>query len=246
MRIALILLSILAFVFIGSISWSLISQSGGWNLGTATTKKTTDTSVESYWRNQIKTEEKLEKLTSLVEAIAEKNGTSTVVSNKGSGSETIIKLSGKFLERIMPAVTPALVENRWIFDLHIFDISTPYSSYEDAKLGIRMTATTLPYDTMIKNMRAVGPTVYSVNETKSFPFRSFYLNPPTSDTIVRLVIEMEGQSIALEIQKTKFNTVKDLLLWKTSTIKTTAQIAKPQTQTPPSTWSTNSTGSIRR
>lgn len=247
MRIALILLSILAFVFIGSISWSLISQNGGWTNQGTEKKVTTESSVESYWRNQIKTEEKIEKLASLVEELASKNGITETKNTTETGSKNtvIVKLSGKFLERIMPAVTPALIENKGIFDLHIFDMSTAYSSYEDTKLGIKMIAISLPYDTMIKNMRALGPTVYSVNETKTFPFRSFYLNPPTSDTVVRLVVEMESQSIAIEIQKTKFNTLKDLLLGKSTTTKTiTPTITKPKT--PTSTWASISTGSTRR
>jgi hypothetical protein len=95
-----------------------------------------------------------------------------------------------------------------------------------------MIAISLPYDTMIKNMRALGPTVYSVNETKTFPFRSFYLNPPTSDTVVRLMVEMEGQSIGIEVQKTKFNILKDLLLGKSISTKTTpTTITKPKTPT---------------
>ena len=75
MRIALILLSILALIFIGSISWSLINQDGGISL-----KKTTninpsgDTLVIETWKNQIKTDEKIEKLSHLVTQLAEKNG----------------------------------------------------------------------------------------------------------------------------------------------------------------------------
>jgi hypothetical protein len=60
MRIALILLSILALVFIGSISWSLLSGDG-FVLPKKNTNNLSDSSTESYWRNQIKTEEKIEK-----------------------------------------------------------------------------------------------------------------------------------------------------------------------------------------
>lgn len=228
MRIALILLSILALVFIGSISYSLISQEWGWSMKkwSAPSSSTINTDVESYWRNQIKTEEKIEKLSALVEDLAKKNGVLTWDGTKiGTGTRSdgpVVKLSGKFLALLMPTITPAIIENKGIFDLHIFDTSTDYSTYEDPKFWLRLTASTLPYDTFLKNIRAVWPTVYSVNETKTFPFRSFYLNPPKSDTSVRLVVEIEGQAISIEIPKTKFPTIRDLLLGK----KTTSQAVK--------------------
>jgi hypothetical protein len=74
---------------------------------------------------------------------------------------------------------------------------------------------TLSYDIFLKNARALAGKPYIVNETKTFPFRSFYLNPEKSDTLVRLVIEMESQTIALEIPKSRFTLLKDLLSGKT-------------------------------
>ena len=103
-----------------------------------------------------------------------------------------MKISGKFLALVMPAITPALGEQTGgIFDLHVFDQKAEYSLYEDPKYSLTIIPISLPYDTLLKNMYALGPNVYSVNETKSFPFRSFYLNPPKSDTLVRLIIEIE-------------------------------------------------------
>jgi hypothetical protein len=63
-------------------------------------------------------------------------------------------------------------------------------------------------------MKAVGVDAYTINETKTFSFRSFYVNPPKPDTIVRLVIEIEAQCIVLEIPKTRFPVIKSLLLKK--------------------------------
>jgi hypothetical protein len=144
-----------------------------------------------------------------------------------------VKISGKFLALVMPAITPALGEQTGgIFDLHVFDQKAEYSLYEDPKYSLTIIPISLPYDTLLKNMYALGPNVYSVNETKTFPFRSFYLNPPTSDTVVRLMVEMEGQSIGIEVQKTKFNILKDLLLGKSISTKTTpTTITKPKTPT---------------
>jgi hypothetical protein len=70
----------------------------------------------------------------------------------------------------------------------------------------------IPYDSFLKNMRALGDRSYTVNEVKTFPYRAFYVNPEKSDTIVRLVLEAENQSIALELPKVKFPMIKDLLL----------------------------------
>jgi hypothetical protein len=53
-----------------------------------------------------------------------------------------------------------------------------------------------------------------MNETKTFPFRSFYVNPPKADTLVRLVVEVESQCIVLEIPKTRFPVFKAMLLKK--------------------------------
>ena len=79
---------------------------------------------------------------------------------------------------------------------------------------MKVIASSVNYDTMLKNMKALGKDVYTVNETKTFPVRSFYLNPPKTDTIVRLVLEYESQSVVIEISKTKFPTLKNLLLKK--------------------------------
>lgn len=72
----------------------------------------------------------------------------------------------------------------------------------------------IPYDIFLKNTKALGGVPYSVNETKTFSFRSFYLNPTKSDTLVRLVVEMESQTIAIEVSKAKFPLFKNLLLGK--------------------------------
>lgn len=172
--------------------------------------------VESYWRNQIKTEEKIEKLSNLVENLAQKNNIMTPSSDRSNTGvlKNIIPLSGKFLSLIMPSITPSQIENNGIFDLHIFDMNTRYSTYEDAKIGLKISTINMPYDTFLKNIKAIGPTVYSINETRAFPFRSFYLNPPKSDTQVRLTLEIESQTITLEIPKTKYAELRDLLMSK--------------------------------
>jgi hypothetical protein len=69
-------------------------------------------------------------------------------------------------------------------------------------------ALTMNYDTFLRNAKALGKDVYSVNETKTFPHRSFYLNPPKSDTTVRIVLEYESQTLAIEISKAKFPILK--------------------------------------
>jgi hypothetical protein len=72
----------------------------------------------------------------------------------------------------------------------------------------------MSYNVFLANSRALGKEIYSVNETKTFPFRSFYLNPPTPDAFVRIVMEIESQAIALQMPKTKFSAFKELLLKK--------------------------------
>lgn len=114
----------------------------------------------------------------------------------------------------MPTMEFTLVNNNGIFDLHVFDAGTEYSTYTDAKMGVTLIVSTMPYDVFLANSKALGKDVYSINETKTFPFRSFYLNPPKPDTLVRIVIEVESQAIAIQIPKTKFKTLQSLLLAK--------------------------------
>lgn len=223
MRIALIFLSLIALIFIGSISWSLISQSEWILQKKGATSIDTPIEVETL-KYQIKTEERLEKLNALVEELAKKNGwisqsipiewTASWNSTQNTSSEIKnIKISGKFLARIMPTATLSLIENtNGIFGLHIFDLNTHYSTYEDPKMGMKVIATEISYDTLLKNMHAIGKEVYSVNETKWFPWRAFYVNPPKGDNLVRIVFESENQAIAIEIIKTKFPVLKSLLL----------------------------------
>lgn len=131
-----------------------------------------------------------------------------------TGQVAAIPLSGKFLAKVMPTLEFSLVQNSGIYELLLFDKSTTYSTYLDAKQGIKAIPLSIKYDVFLKNMKAVGTDVYTVNETKTFPFRSFYVNPPKADTLVRLVIEVESQCIVLEIPKTRFPVIKSLLLKK--------------------------------
>ena len=73
----------------------------------------------------------------MISELAKKNGIistdSINTSSGGSLNRPVVKLSGKFLALLMPTITPAIIENKGIFDLHIFDTSTDYSTYEDPK-----------------------------------------------------------------------------------------------------------------
>lgn len=231
MRIALIILSILALIFIGSISWSLVNQEW-WKVriptipstgqGNNATNGSESIAIET-WKNQLKTEEKLEKLTTMVEELAKKNGAMTEeIIPKPSTDVTVVetpavKPSGKFLALIMPTITPVLDKNSGIFGLYIFDLNVRYSTYKDNNYALTIIPTDIAYDTLLKNIKALNGKPYRVNETQNFPFRSFYLNPEISDSTVRLVIEIESQTLALEIAKSKFEILKSLLSGKQPT-----------------------------
>lgn len=212
MRIALILLSIVALLFIGTISWYLMKSDGTWLTASQNTHQNAGIDIETL-RYQIKTEEKIKALETTVNELSGKNRTHSAqepMMNTNTG-KTVVKVSGKFLAQVMPAVTLSLTENTGIFGLYTFDTNTAYSTYEDTKLGMRVIASPIGYDAFLKNMRAIGKEVYSVNEAKGFTSRAFYLNPPKTDTTVRLVLESESQSIALEIPKSTFPILKKLL-----------------------------------
>ncbi len=63
-------------------------------------------------------------------------------------------------------------------------------------------------------MQSLGKDVFTVNETKTFPGKSAYLNPPKTDTSVRIILEYESQTIAIEIPKSRFPLLKSLLMKK--------------------------------
>lgn len=181
------------------------------------------------WKNQMKTDEKLEKLTSIVEELAKKNGAypADEVTPKEAAETTpkevpAVKPSGKFLALIMPTITPVLEKNAGIFGLYIFDLNVRYSTYKDNNFALTIIPTDISYDTFLKNLKALWGKPYTVNETQSFPYRAFYLNPEISDTIVRVVIEIENQTIAMEIPKSKFDVLKTLLLGKQPSATTLA------------------------
>ena len=217
MRIALILLSILAMIFIGSVTWSLIGQEW-WIPKTRSSVQSVDSITIETWKNQIKTDEKIEKLSTMVEELSKGIPSSSVKNNTQWEPKEIepVKISGKLLATLLPTITPTLIGNSWIFGLLIFDQSIGYSTYRDDTYGITLLAMNIPYDIFLKNIKALSGTPYTINEVTTFPTRSFYLNPAKSDTLVRLAIEMESQTIAIEITKTKFSVFKNLLLGKTS------------------------------
>ncbi len=220
MRIALITLALTALVFIGSIIYSLTAKEGSLSLVSQSSTRAPETPIElETLKYQIKNEEKIKELITKVEMLtASQNGTVLPEVSSSTGKtatgKTIFPLSGKFLAKVMPTLEFSLVANTGIYDLLIFDKSTEYTTYLDAKQGIKALPLSIKYDTFLKNMKALSADVYTANETKTFPFRSFYVNPPKADTLVRLVLEVESQCIVLEIPKTKFPTFKALLLKK--------------------------------
>jgi hypothetical protein len=64
------------------------------------------------------------------------------------------------------------------------------------------------------NMKLATGT-YVVNETDQFFWFTFFLNPvkkDSSDSIIRLVLAVEGRAIWMEIPKSYYNTFKKILL----------------------------------
>ncbi len=219
MRIALITLALTALVFIGSIVYSLTGKDG-WSIliNKNNISKPSETPIElETLKYQIKNEEKINQLMEKVEALTHQSwiGVDEVAWSENSLSgASVIPISGKFLAQVMPTLEFSLIPNVWVYELLIFEKSINYSTYLDAKQWIKAQPLSIKYDVFLKNMKAVSPDVYTINETKTFPFRSFYVNPVKPDTLVRLVIEVESQCIVLEIPKTRFDAFKKLLLKK--------------------------------
>jgi hypothetical protein len=228
MRIALITLAVAALAFIGSIIW-IFAQKNGINLmpsNTNTIKISSEATNLEILRSQWKTEDRIKELEAKIDkltgnssqdvstgTIAPSNTPATPSSNT-STPPTIVPISAKFLGYIIQKVSLTLTGNTdGIYGTHAFD-SSEYSTYQDSKYGLTIIATRTPYITWLKNWKSIDPTVYTVNETKTFPFTSFFLNRVKPDNIVRIVMQVESQTLLISIEKKKFEEFKKLMTKK--------------------------------
>lgn len=239
MRIALIILSLMALLFIGGISWSLVNQEWGWKINLPRSTVGTNTDVDTItletWKNQIKTEEKISRLTEMMEELARRNNvplstensspsvtpTNTATGDTQTGSDLVmfaVKPSPKLLGLLIPTLSPMLEENHGIFGLNVFDASLRYSTYKDTRINVTLIPIETNYDSFLKYMKNLTASPYVIKETQTFSFRSFFVNPQKTDTNVRLVVEMEWQTVAFEIPKTRYDILKNLLLGKPATL----------------------------
>lgn len=103
-------------------------------------------------------------------------------------------LPGVLLARLMPDVFPKKVENKGIFDIHIFR-SIGYTTYADEKSKAKFYAFSESYGVMLTNLKLVSA-AYGIKETDTFFSSTFFLNPTnTKDTTVRFVTELEGKAV---------------------------------------------------
>ena len=231
MRIALIILAVTALAFIGSIIWIFVNKNG---IDIIPQKPSTEVKISNetasleILRSQWKTEERIKTLEAKIDALSGKtpgviqnsstDNTGTTLSNQtntnSNTGNTIIPISAKFLTKIISKVNLTLIKNTGIYGLFLFDTSTEYSTYSDSKTGIIVIASRTPYDTWLKNFKALDTTTYSVNESKTFPFSSFYLNPPKPDNIIRIVMQVESQTLMISLPKNRFMEFKTMMTKK--------------------------------
>ncbi len=230
MRIALITLAVAALAFIGSIIWIFVNKNG---IDFTPQKTSTEVKISNetasleILRSQWKTEERIKTLEAKIDALSEKNpgireslstdNTGNTLSNPTNNSNTgstIIPISAKFLTKIISKVNLTLIKNTGIYGLYLFDTSIEYSTYTDSKLGIVVIASRTPYDTWLKNFRALDASTFTLNESKTFPFSSFYLNPPKPDNIIRIVMQVEAQTLLISLPKTRFTEFKNMMTKK--------------------------------
>lgn len=238
MRIALITLLVAALAFITSITWMLAKkddttlQINKAQSNSLLEPRTQNTSINAdsaltleTLKYQAKTEQKLENLEKKLDALMEWKWNTNPAPEQAPENQKapqiteqidakIVPISAKFLSKVMPTITLKKQDNDGIFGLKIFDKNIMYTTYGDAKFGITIVASMLPYDQFLKNFKALDKNVYTINETKTFPFKSFYVNPPKSDSTARLVMQVETQTLLITIPKSRFETFKKLILSK--------------------------------
>lgn len=98
--------------------------------------------------------------------------------------------------------------------MYIFDSGNEYSTYVDSKLGITIIASRTTYDTWLKNFQALDKNTYSTNEVKTFLFPSFYVNLIKPDNTIRLVMQVEAQTLLISLPKNKFTEFKAMMIKK--------------------------------
>ncbi len=120
-------------------------------------------------------------------------------------------LPGVLLARLMPDVFPKKIENKGIFDIHIFR-SIGYTTYADEKSKAKFYAFSESYGVMLTNLKLVSP-AYALKETDTFFSATFFLNSTNpKDTAVRFVTELEGKAVGIELPKEAYPKFKKLLL----------------------------------
>lgn len=218
MRIILIILSLSTF---GFLAWIVYSMKGNMNLPVSSPSVNVSNTDASLMIETIKQQHRIEeKLNAIEQKLAAQNPVIAVPTGTQTGSTTentiqtepvVVPVSVKFLGKILPTIELIKADNAGIFDLRIFDNIT-YTTYKDEKFGITVVASMLPYENFLKNFQSLDKNVYTVNVTQTFPFDTFYVNPPKSDTTVRIVMKVESQTLLISLPKSKFNTLKELIL----------------------------------
>ena len=234
MRIALITLAVASLAFIGSIIWIFAERNGVDLLPTqrsSPVKISNETAAIEILRSQWKTEDRIKELEAKIDILNGKTpvpiqtltpsgtGNTNTISSSGStqsgSTQIIIPISAKFLTKVISKMNLTLGKNTGIYGLSTFDASAIYSTYSDAKSGITVIATRTPYASWLANWRSVDKALFVVNESKTFlPFASFYLNPPKDDSIVRLVMQVEMQTLLITIPKARFAEFKTMMTKK--------------------------------
>ncbi len=226
MRIALITLALAALAFIGSIIW-IFTEKNGFDIipqkSTTETKISSDSTSLEILKSQWKTEERIKILEAKIDALGGKwpavnedpsstDNPATTSSNQGNtntnSGAVIIPISAKFLSKIITKVNLILGKNNGIFGLYVFDTISEYSTYMDTRSGITIIASRTPYATWLKNFTTMDTEWLSIKETKTFPFPSFYLNSKRPDEMVRIVMQVEAQTLLISIPKSKFEEFK--------------------------------------
>ncbi len=228
MRIALLTLAVAALAFIGSIIW-IFANKNGINLFPATEstsiRVSSEVNVAEILKDQWKTEYRIKELEKRIEELSGKSNSNTpVVSESSSGKVigwvvstnsgtvvNIVPISAKFLSKIITKVNLSIIENNGIYGLYIFDNSTQYSTYSDKKTGLSVIASRLPYASWLKNFQSISDSLYTVAETKTYPFPSFYVNAVKNDAIIRIVMQVETQTLLIAIPKSKLTEFKTMM-----------------------------------
>lgn len=123
-----------------------------------------------------------------------------------------LDIPDSLLAKLMPEIIPSKINNSWIFgikDDKFFD-KLEYITLKDDKKRVNIYVFNNSYHQVLSNFKMMN--IYNINETNTFYWYSFFLNPKKTDIKIRFVTLIEAKAVWFEVEKNRYEELKKELL----------------------------------